>query len=343
MKILAIESSCDETAAAIVTSDKQVLAECVVSQLEEHAPYGGVVPEIAARAHLSHIDRLIAQVMEETGIAYKDLDAVAATSGPGLIGGLIVGVMTAKAIAHASSIPFLAMNHLEGHALAVRLVEDVPFPYLLLLVSGGHCQFLAVEGVGKYRKLGGTIDDALGEAFDKVAKMLGLDYPGGPIVERLAKQGNSQRFVFPHPLKNRAGCDFSFSGLKTAVKLMVDSLPKPISTQDQTDICASFQQIVGEIIASRIEAAIEMFQEHHPESRRFVLGGGVAANQYIRKIIEQVLQPKQFTLHVPPGKLCTDNAAMIGWAAIERLQLGEYDSLDTTPRARWPLDPRAAR
>lgn len=337
MKVLAIESSCDETAAAIVSDSKEIISHVVVSQLEEHKPYGGVVPEIAARSHIVHLERLVDHVMQDAKLSYNDLDAVAVTAGPGLIGGVIVGVMAAKAIASAANIPFVAVNHLEGHALTVRLTDDVPFPFLLLLVSGGHCQMLSVEGVGQYTLLGKTMDDALGEAFDKVAKMMGLGYPGGPIVEKLARDGDAERFDFPMPLKGKAGCDFSFSGLKTAVKREVDALSQPLSDKDKADICSSFQRVAGEILQERIANAIEMFKAKHPDSNRFVIAGGVAANQYLRGKITDRLAEYGFTLHAAPLHLCTDNAAMIGWAAIEKLKLGQSDSLDFAPKARWPL------
>lgn len=334
--ILAIESSCDETAVAIIRGDKAIVSHIVLSQLEEHQPYGGVVPEIASRAHIAHLQDLVEQVMKEANLAYSDLDAVAVTAGPGLIGGVIVGVMVAKGIASAASIPLIGVNHLEGHALTVRLTSDIEFPFLLLLVSGGHCQFLSVSGVGQYRKLGGTIDDALGEAYDKVAKMLGLDYPGGPIVEKYALDGNENRFVFPQPLKGRPGCDFSFSGLKTAVKREVDGL-KTLSEQDKADVCASFQRTVGDVVVERLARAMTMYESDHT-SKQCVLAGGVAANQYIRKRLDEVLVMRDYTLYVPPIKLCTDNAAMIGWAGIERLRLGKTDELDLVPKARWSLE-----
>ncbi|MCH2037962.1 MAG: tRNA (adenosine(37)-N6)-threonylcarbamoyltransferase complex transferase subunit TsaD [Rickettsiales bacterium] len=338
MKILAIESSCDETAAAIITDTKEVLAHKIVTQLEEHQPYGGVVPEIASRSHITYADKLVKEVMQEAGVDYSDLDAVAATKGPGLIGGLIVGVMTAKAIAHAAKLPFIGVNHLEGHALTVRLTDEVEFPFLLLLLSGGHCQILSVDGVGKYHCLGKTLDDALGEAYDKVAKMLGLGYPGGPIVEQYALDGDPKRFKLPVPLKNRPWCDFSFSGLKTAVRREIELFDAPLSKQDIADICASFQYTVGLILSSRVTRAIAMYKEIHPDSNHFVLSGGVAANSYIREILDTVLEEHDMKLFVPPVRLCTDNAAMIGWAAIENMKLGKVHQLDVSPKARWPLD-----
>lgn len=338
MKILGIETSCDETAVAVVTDDKRILSHVLLSQLKEHAPYGGVVPEIAARAHMESLERLIRQAMKEADLAdYNELDGIAVTAGPGLIGGVIVGVMLAKGIAAVTGLPIIAVNHLEGHALTVRLTDDVTFPFMLLLVSGGHCQILSVKGVGNYNRLGSTLDDALGEAFDKVAKMLKLGYPGGPIVEKRALSGNPRRFSFPTPLKGREGCDFSFSGLKTAVKKEVDALKTP-SDQDIADICASFQFCVGEILQDRLKNAFTMFKRQHRNANTLVVAGGVAANQYLRGILEQVTDQHGFCLKAPPLKLCTDNGVMIAWAGIERLSLGLSDRLDFTPRARWPLD-----
>ena len=337
MKILGIETSCDETAVAIVTDDKKILSHNILSQMEEHKDYGGVVPEIAARAHIEVIDTLITKTMDEAGVKkYSDLDAIAVTAGPGLIGGVIVGVMVAKAISSAAGIPIIAVNHLEGHALTVRLTEDVEFPFLLLLVSGGHCQFLSVEGVNKYQKLGGTIDDALGEAFDKVAKMLKLGYPGGPIVEKLALEGDENRFKLPRSLKGRKGCDFSFSGLKTAVKREVDSIEN-ITEQDIKDICASFQKCVGDIIKDRLKNAIQMYEDLHPNGKRLVIAGGVAANKYINKTIDEITNEYGYTRHSPPIGLCTDNGAMIAWAGVERMKEGLVDDISFVPRARWPL------
>ena len=340
--VLGIETSCDETAAAIVTGERIVLAEPVLSQIEEHQAYGGVVPEIAARAHLEHLPGLIARAIREAGIAFDALDAVAGTGGPGLIGGVHVGVMTAKAIASVHDLPFLAINHLEGHALSVRLVdEDVAFPYLLLLVSGGHCQILSVDGVGMYRRLGTTLDDAAGECFDKVAKMLGLGFPGGPAVERAARTGDSARFELPRPMRGRAGCDFSFSGLKTAVRLVGEALPPgALGEKDIADLCASFQAAAVDVMADRCANAMKMF-EAKIERPAFVAAGGVAANAAVRLRLEELAGENGFRFLAPPPRLCTDNAAMIAWAGIERLKLGLTDSLDFKPRPRWPLDAAA--
>lgn len=339
MLILGIETSCDETAAAIVSDKREILVDRVLSQTEEHRPYGGVVPEIAARSHLDHIDRLIAEALEQTGLTFADIDAIAATCGPGLIGGVMVGATMGKAIALAAHKPFLAINHLEGHALTPRLTHDIPFPYLLLLASGGHAQILAVIGVGQYRRLGTTIDDAMGEAFDKVAKMVGLGHPGGPQVERAAQSGDPRRFAFPRPLKGRPGCDFSFSGLKNAVRLAVESLPKPLSESDVADICASFQQAVTDSVAERTRNAIIQFKQSWPQGHHLVVAGGVAANTKLRETLNTLAQQNGLEFLAPPLNLCTDNGAMIAWAGIERFRLGLSDGLDFAPRPRWPLDP----
>lgn len=342
MILLGIETSCDETAAAVVTDGRQVLSEVVLSQLAEHTPYGGVVPEIAARAHLDHLDRLIAEAMKRANLDFEDLDGIAATGGPGLIGGVIVGVMTAKAIAMVHDLPFVAVNHLEGHALTPRLSDDVPFPYLLLLVSGGHCQVLAVEGVGKFRRLGTTIDDAAGEAFDKVAKMLGLGFPGGPAVEKAAARGNPHRFPLPRPLAGRPGCDFSFSGLKTAVRQAVEALPPgPLDPATADDLAASFQATLVATVVERLGRGIEQFRAEWPDGRHLVVAGGVAANTPMRTALQDLAGRHGLMFVAPPLRWCTDNAAMIAWAGIERLRLGLTDGLDFAPRPRWPLDPTA--
>lgn len=335
MIVLGIESSCDETAAALVTQDRRILSNVILSQTTDHAPYGGVVPEIAARSHITHMDAVVKQAFAEAGCSFADIDAVAATTGPGLIGGVIVGTMAGKAFASALNKPFIAVNHLEGHALTARLTDAVEFPYLLLLVSGGHCQVLAVKGIGQYEKLGSTLDDALGEAFDKVAKLVGLGYPGGPQVEEQAKNGDPRRFAFPLPLKGREGCDFSFSGMKTAVRLAIQELGA-LTPQDVTDICASFQHSAGEVLKDRMRNAFAAFTAQYT-AKTLVVAGGVAANRYLRSVLETAAAEYGFALVAPPLKLCTDNAAMIAWAGVERLKLGRTDSLETEPRARWPL------
>lgn len=341
--ILGIETSCDETAAAVVRRHAgghgELLSNVVLSQLKDHAPYGGVVPEIAARVHVTHLDGLIEKAMSEAKVGFSELGGVAATAGPGLLGGLLVGLTAGKAIAMAGNIPFLAINHLEGHALTPRLLIDCPFPYLLLLISGGHTQFQLVEGVGRYKRLGTTIDDALGEAFDKVAKLLGLGYPGGPRVEAYAKRGDAKRFAFPRPLKGRDDCNFSFSGLKTAVREVVQGLGE-LTEQDVADVCASFEIAVAETISDRLSRAFQMFRTAHPEviHPALIVAGGVAANQTLRGVFETQAAKHGFALNVPPFHLCTDNAAMIAWAGAERLALGLSDNVDFAARPRWPLD-----
>ena len=346
MIVLGIETSCDETAAAVVDGDRRILADEVLSQLDDHRPYGGIVPEVAARAHLELIDGIVNRAMDKAGVEFGDLDAVAVTGGPGLIGGVLVGVMTAKAIAAVRGMAFIAVNHLEGHALTTRLTDGLDFPYLLLLVSGGHCQLLAVEGVGDYRRLGTTVDDALGEAFDKTAKMLGLGFPGGPEVEKAARNGDGSRFSLPRPMKGREGADFSFSGLKTRVRQTIEGLPPgDLKDQDVADLCASFQAAVEDVLADRTANAIETFRSLHPEtslsSPALVVAGGVAANDAIKKRLRVLAAEKGFQFVAPPPNLCTDNAAMIAWAGIERLKLGMTDDFDFKARPRWPLDPDA--
>lgn len=342
MIVLGIETSCDETAAALVADDRRIIAESLFSQIDEHKPFGGVVPEIAARAHLETVDGQVARVMEAAGLRFDQLDGVATTGGPGLIGGVMVGVMTAKAIAAVHDLPFAAVNHLEGHALTARLTDDVAFPYLLLLVSGGHCQLLVVEGVGDYRRLGTTIDDSLGEAFDKTAKMLGLGYPGGPAVEKAALAGDPGRFNLPRPLRGRPGCHFSFSGLKAAVRRTVLSLPEgPIGETDLADLCASFQAAAGDVLEDRCTHAIGQVRDSHPDIEALVVAGGVAANRFLRERLGGFCTREGLRLVAPPQRLCTDNGVMIAWAGLERLRLGLADGLDFAPRPRWPLDPDA--
>ncbi len=342
--VLGIETSCDETAAAVVDDRRAILADVVRDQLDAHRDYGGVVPEIAARAHLEVVDRVVDRAMKDAGIGFDALGGVAATGGPGLIGGVIVGAMTGKAIAAAHDLPFFAVNHLEAHVLTPRLTENVDFPYLTLLVSGGHCQFVAVEGVGRHRLLGTTVDDAAGEAFDKVGKMLGLGYPGGPAVERAAQAGDPERFELPRPLRGRAGCDFSFSGLKTAVRHAVERLPAgPLSDRDVADLCAAFQQSVADVMADRSANAIALFRDRCPDGTTLAVAGGVAANRALRARIESVAEEHGLSFVAPPARLCTDNAAMVAWTGVERLALGLADGLDFAPRPRWPLEDLAAR
>ena len=331
--ILGIESSCDETAAALVTSDREILAHKLAGQEAEHAPYGGVVPEIAARAHAEILTPLIAAALAEAGKSLDDVDAVAATAGPGLIGGVMVGLVTGKALAMAAGKPLVAVNHLEGHALSPRLVNpELPFPYLLMLVSGGHCQILRVEGVGQYRRLATTIDDAAGEAFDKTAKILGLGYPGGPKVESLARQGDPAAVPLPRPLIRSAEPHFSFAGLKSAVvRAQQSGMYKP------EDIAASFQQAVVDCLRDRLQKAIG----EQESCAHLVVAGGVAANGPIRTMLEQVAEDNAMTFTAPPQWLCTDNAAMIAWAGAERFAAGLTDPLDFVARPRWPLDPTA--
>ena len=336
--VLGIESSCDETAAAVLDAEGRILAEVVLSQLADHAPFGGVVPEVAARAHLTHLPGLVADVLARAGVGVGDLVGVGASTGPGLVGGLIVGSSFAKGLALARGIPFVAVNHLEAHALTARLpglVEGgAAFPYLLLLLSGGHCQCVAVEGVGRHRKLGGTIDDAVGEAFDKVGKLLGLPWPGGPALERLALNGSPARALFPRPMLGRAGCDFSFSGLKTAVAVRVAAFPPgALPAGDAADIAAGFQAAVAAVLADRARHALAMM----PDVRLMVVAGGVAANQVVRTALAGVADQAGVVLVAPPIRLCTDNAVMVAWTTLERLRLGLSDPLDTPPRPRWPL------
>lgn len=336
MLVLGIESSCDETAVALVSSDKKIIAHKILSQVEIHRPYGGVVPELSSRSHITHLHHLIQDTMKEADVSIEQIDAIAVTAGPGLIGGVLVGVMVAKGLAAAANKPFIAVNHLEGHALTTRLTSEVDFPFLLLLISGGHCQILQVNGVGDYILYGQTVDDAIGEAFDKVARMLNLGYPGGPAVEKVALDGNNSRFPFPRPMVGRnESCDFSLSGLKTAVKRTVDSIGL-LSNQDIADIAASFQAAVADVIASRIDLAISRFKSC-TKNNNLVVAGGVAANKFLLSEINRVTGKHGFKLISPPLNLCTDNAAMIAWVGVEKLLLGQQDHLDFEPRSRWPL------
>ncbi len=337
MQILGIETSCDETAASVVTRDAagkpKLLSNVVLSQIDEHSEFGGVVPEIAARAHLSAIDHIISQALVEADTDLSQIDGIGVTSGPGLVGGLMVGLMSAKALSASRDIPYLGVNHLEGHALTARLTDDVAFPYLLLLVSGGHSQIIRVDGLGDYTRLATTIDDAVGEAFDKTAKLLGLGFPGGPNVEKAAKGGDASRFKFPMPLRGHDTLNMSFSGLKTAIRTQAQKLV-PLTEQDVADLCASMQKTVAEILANRCERA--MVQCEGIDT--LVVAGGVASNTEIRARLNALCEENNYTLIAPPLKLCTDNAAMIAWAALERFERGEKSDMDLAPRSRWPLD-----
>lgn len=344
--VLGIETSCDETAAAVVVRSADgkggILSNVVRSQLAEHLPYGGVVPEIAARAHAECLDGIVDQALRQADVSLASLDAIAATAGPGLNSGLVVGVVTAKALALAAGRPFIAVNHLEAHALTVGLTEGLPPPYLMLLVSGGHTQLLLVHGVGRFERLGTTIDDALGEAFDKTAKLLGLGFPGGPAVEKASRRGNEQRFALPRPMMGRAEAHFSFAGLKTAVRHAAEALV-PLDDHDVADLCASFQAAACESVVDRVARAMALMTERLGTSapRRLVVAGGVAANTRLKSALSDLAAREGFSLHVPPLALCTDNAAMIAWAGAERLALGLTDGLDFAVKPRWPLDAAA--
>lgn len=344
-RVLGIETSCDETAAAVVARDDdgrpKILSNIVLSQVDAHAAFGGVVPEIAARAHVEALDGVIEAALAEAGTTLDEMDGIAATAGPGLIGGLIVGLTTGKAIAAALNKPLVPVNHLEGHALTARLTDQLDFPYLLLLVSGGHTQIAHVPGLGRYERWASTIDDALGEAFDKTAKLLSLPYPGGPSVEHAAQDGDPTRFAFPRPMKGEARPDFSFSGLKTAVRRAASELA-PLSQRDVADLCASFQAAVTESLADRVMRSLARFREAHPELQEptLVVAGGVAANEAIRSALEDLCRQTGFRLVAPPLKLCGDNAAMVAWAGLERLEarMIPENTLAFAPRPRWPLD-----
>ena len=339
--ILGIESSCDETAAAVLREGAdgvELLSNVIATQEDAHRPFGGVVPEIAAREHQSKIGGVVARAVADAGIGWDNLSAVAATSGPGLVGGVITGLLAGKGIALSLRVPLVAVNHLEGHALSVRLTEDCPFPYLLLLVSGGHTQLLEVGGLGEYRRLGSTLDDAAGEAFDKTAKVMGLGFPGGPQVERWARDGDPDAVALPRPLSGTDTADFSFAGLKTAVARAWEASDKTDAAK--ADLCASFQTAVCDVMADRVERAIRMYRG---DGNRLVVAGGVAANSTIRVRLEDVAARHGFRLIAPPLALCTDNAAMIALAGLERFKAGEADGLDAPARPRWPLDGEAAK
>jgi N6-L-threonylcarbamoyladenine synthase len=349
MIVLGIESSCDDTGAAVVTDKKEILGDALLSQ-KAHEQYGGVVPEIAARAHLEYVDEIVAQCMQKAGLELSQVDAIAASSGPGLIGGVVVGVMTAKALALALNKPFVAVNHLEGHALCARIAHDIEFPYLLLLVSGGHCQILVVKNVGEYERLGTTIDDAAGEAFDKVAKMLRLGYPGGPMIEKLAQSGNENRFTLPRPLIGSGDCNLSFSGLKTAVRKIIETYAPDgqiehaiLPRDDINDICACFQMTATDCLTRKLERAVQYFRRQYPNGRYLVVSGGVASNTYLRGKLRELAEKHKLEFAAPPIKFCTDNGVMVAWAGLERFRLGYTSPLDFKPRPRWPLDENAPK
>ncbi len=348
LTLLGIESSCDDTAAAVlcgVPGAARVLSSVVMGQTDLHAAFGGVVPEIAARAHAERVDIAVKQALTQAKMAFADLDAIAVTAGPGLIGGVMSGVMCAKGLAAGTGLPLVGVNHLAGHALTPRLTDGVAFPYLMLLVSGGHCQFLLVRGPRDFTRLGGTIDDAPGEAFDKTARLLGLPQPGGPSVEAEAQTGDPKRFRFPRPLLDRPGCDFSFSGLKTALLRARDQIVADkggLTVQDRADLCAGFQTAVTDVIARKTERALTMYLAEHPANPTLAVAGGVAANTAIRAGLETVCAQNGTVFTAPPLALCTDNAAMIAYAGLERFALGEYDDMTLAARPRWPLDSSAA-
>ncbi len=343
---LGIESSCDETSAAIVDSDRNILSHIIYSQIPEHQKYGGVVPELAARAHILAIDEVVRQALRAAGKDIADIDVIAATAGPGLIGGVLVGWMAATGIAQATGKPLVAVNHLEGHALVPRLHaaradggdgDAVEFPYLLMLASGGHCQILLVRGVGQYELIGQTLDDSAGEAFDKVTKMLGLGYPGGPIVDARAKGANAARFHFPRPLCDKPGCDFSFSGIKTAARITLNKCPTPYSDEFINDFCASFQAAVVDCIVNRLNNALKDTRVRDAAPKSLVVAGGVAKNSAIRAALEKLAAKNKMVFAAPPMNLCTDNGAMIAWAGLENYRVGRVVTAPIAPRPRWPL------
>lgn len=349
MNILGIETSCDETSAAIVNSDREICSNIVFSQLEEHAVFGGVVPEVAARAHMEKLDHMIRAALSDAELTFSDLDGIAATAGPGLIGGVMVGLMTGKAIAAAHNLPFIGVNHMEGHAITPRLTDNIEFPYLLLLVSGGHTQILVCEGVDQYQLWGTTRDDAAGECFDKSAKLMGLPYPGGPEIQKIAAtckdfDAATKRFNLPLPMKGREGCDFSFSGLKTAVRNQVENLPAgTLKREDVADLAFATQKAIADIIADRMQNAMNQYKSKYDNTElRLVVSGGVAANTTIRETLKSVCKKNQFQFYAPPTSLCGDNAAMIAWAGLERLQLGLTNDMSMPARPRWPLDQSAS-
>ncbi len=345
MNILGIETSCDETAMAIVNDKKEILSHIVFSQIDIHKEFGGVVPEVAARNHLDIIDKIFLKTLKNANLTAKDIDVIAATTGPGLIGGLIVGTMFAKTIASTLKKPFIAVNHLEGHALTCCFTDNVKFPFFLFLLSGGHCQILEVKGVGDYIKLGETMDDSIGETFDKVAKLLGLEYPGGPKIEEWARVGDFNRFEFVKPLINHKNkqdfeknkFNFSFSGLKTAVRLKINELSN-LKEQDKKDICASFQKTITEILANRLQNLINYNKDNNKNINTIVIAGGVSANQYIKKYLNEICKKNGYNLITPPIKLCTDNGVMVANVGLERYKLNLFSNLSVEPMARWELD-----
>jgi len=347
LTFLGLESSCDDTAAAVVRhvdGQRQILSSVVQGQTALHAAFGGVVPEVAARAHAEKLDYCVEEALAAAGVGLGDLDGIAVTAGPGLIGGVLSGVMCAKGLAAAAGLPLVGVNHLAGHALTPRLTDDLAYPYLMLLVSGGHCQFLIVRGPETFTRLGGTIDDAPGEAFDKTARILGLTQPGGPAVERVAAQGDARRFALPRPLLDRPGCDMSFSGLKTAILRARDGLVAAqdgITAQDQADLAAGFQAAVRDVLVEKARRAMALYLAEAPAHRAFAVAGGVAANGAIRAALTDLSHREGLTFVAPPLALCTDNAAMIAWAGIERFRAGGRDGLDLSARPRWPLDEAA--
>ncbi|MDR3424372.1 MAG: tRNA (adenosine(37)-N6)-threonylcarbamoyltransferase complex transferase subunit TsaD [Alphaproteobacteria bacterium] len=340
MLILGLETSCDDTGVGIVDARREIRADIVASQLAAHRPYGGVVPEIAARAHLEVIEEVVPSALQQAGIGFSDLSAIAATTGPGLIGGVMVGAMMGKAIAAVRRLPFISVNHLEAHALTARLTHDVAFPYLLLLASGGHCQLLLVKGVGAYRLLGRTIDDAVGECFDKCAKMLGLGYPGGPLIEQAAQKGTPKAFALPRPMLGRKGCDFSFSGLKTAVRTLIAG--RELSPAFVADMAASLQAAIADSIADRARHAFALLETEGVGVTAFVAGGGVAANQTLCARLTAIASENNVVFAAPAPRLCTDNGVMVAWAGVERFRLGLVDGFDVPARPRWPLEETGA-
>lgn len=349
LTLLGIESSCDDTAAAIVcrskTGETNILASVVQGQTSLHSAFGGVVPEIAARAHAERLDICVAEALQTAQLSLSQLDAIAVTAGPGLIGGVVSGVMCAKGIAAGTGLPLIGVNHLAGHALTPRLTDGVEYPYLMLLVSGGHCQFLLVRGIEDFRRLGGTIDDAPGEAFDKTARLLGLPQPGGPSVEHAASEGDPKRYAFPRPLLDRPGCDMSFSGLKTALLRTRDQVMDGragLLKQERADLCAGFQAAVVDVLGEKTRRALQLYLAEAPETPTFAVAGGVAANSAIRGALQELCTELNVAFVAPPLALCTDNAAMIAYAGLERFEAGLIDDMTLAARPRWPLDQSAA-